>query len=164
MEQTARFAIPLLHPGQQQKEAYHNEAIQQIEALLCATVEGPPIPAPPSSPPAGSCFLVAAGASGAWAGQEGALACMTDGGWCFIAPRDGMRVLDGVSGQAIVRRNGAWESGIARVQEVRVGRAKVVGSRQPSIAVPSGGAVSDGECRAAVASIITALQTHGLIA
>ena len=164
MEQTARFAIPLLHPGQQQKEAYRNEAIQRIEALLCATVEGPLLPAPLASPTAGSCFLVAAGASGSWAGQEGLLACMTDGGWRFIVPRDGMRVLDGVSGQAIVRRNGAWETGIARVQEVRVGGLKVVGGRQSSIALPSGGTVSDGECRGAVAAIITALQTHGLIA
>ena len=163
MDHSARFAIPLLHPGQQQKEAFHTEAIQRIEALLCATVEGPPVATPTASPTIGNCFLVGSGASGAWAGQEGALACLADGGWRFVAATEGMRVLDRSSGQAIVRRAGVWETGIARVQEVRVGGEKVVGARQPSIALPSGGAVRDGECRAAVSAVITALQAHGLI-
>lgn len=42
MDQTARFALPMLVAGQSQKEWFHNEALLRADALLCATVEGPP--------------------------------------------------------------------------------------------------------------------------
>lgn len=163
MDQTARFAIPLLAPGQQQKELFHNEAIQRIELLLCPAVEGPPIANPPASPAVGSCYLVASGATGTWAGQDGALAGFTDGGWRFVAPVEGMRVLDRTSGQFIIRTNGAWESGIARVAEVRIGGQTVLRQRQTAIAEPAGGTVVDDQCRTAVAAILAAMRSHGLI-
>ena len=86
MDQTARFALPQLSPGQARKEWFHNEALQRIDALLCPVVEGPPLALPPSGPLPGACYLVAAGASGAWAGQDGALAVFSDGGWRFVTP------------------------------------------------------------------------------
>ena len=46
----------------------------------------------------------------------------------------------------------------------KVGNIKVVGSQQPTIANPTGGAIIDAESRVAIASIITALKNHGLIA
>src|SRR5688572_24198881 len=88
MDQTARFALPYLAPGQLQKELFHNEALQRVDMLLCPVVEGPPAASPPVSPTAGSCYLVGSGASGAWAGNDGALACFTEGGWRFAAPTD----------------------------------------------------------------------------
>jgi hypothetical protein len=132
--------------------------------LLCAAVEGPPLAAPPASPPLGSCYVVANGATGAWAGQDGALAAYTDGGWRFVASIDGMRLIDRMSGQSIVRRGTAWETGIVRSQEVRINDQIVVRERQGAIANPTGGAVTDGECRSAVANILAALRGHGLIA
>jgi hypothetical protein len=39
--------------------------LQQIDMLLCPVIEGPPAPSPPASPAIGSCYLIAAGASGA---------------------------------------------------------------------------------------------------
>src|SRR5436190_7808713 len=112
MDQTARFALPQLTPGQAQKEWYHNEALQRIDMLLCPAVEGAAIAAPPVSPAAGACYLVATGATGAWAGQDGALATFTEGGWRFVAPIEGARVLDRTSGQMMVRRGGSWEAGV----------------------------------------------------
>jgi hypothetical protein len=97
-------------------------------------------------------------------GQEGALTCFTDGGWRFIAPLEGVRVLDRTSGQMIVRRNGVWESGIVRAQEVQVSGQVVLRNRQPAIADPAGGSVADTECRSAVAPILAALRAHGLLA
>lgn len=107
---------------------------------------------------------MASGATGAWAGQDGALAGLTDAGWKFVAPIEGAQVIDAVSGQTIVRRGGAWESGIVRAQEFRVNGQTVVRQRQAAIANPTGGTTSDAECRAAVASVLSALRTHGLIA
>ena len=164
MDQTARFELPFLAPGQAQKEWWHNEALQRIDMLLCPVVEGPPLATPPASPPSGACYLVAMGATGAWAGHDGALASLTDAGWKFVAPVEGAQVVDAVSGHVVIRRSGAWESGIVRAQEVRVNGQTVVGQRQAAIADPTGGATIDAVCRGAVASILSALRTHGLIA
>lgn len=164
MDQTARFELPFLAPGQAQKEWWHNEALQRIDLLLCPVVEELPLATPPANPPAGSCYLVASGATGAWTGRDGALASLTDGGWKFIVPIEGVRVMDASSGQMIVRRNGTWESGIVRAQELRINGQTVVLQRQPAIADPMGGTMIDAECRAAVSSILSALRTHGLIA
>jgi hypothetical protein len=163
MDQTARFALPYLAPGQLQKELFHNEALQRVDMLLCPVVEGPPAASPPVSPTAGSCYLVGSGASGAWAGNDGALACFTEGGWRFAAPTDGMTLVDRASGQFLSRRSGAWEAGILRAQEIRVDGVAVVRARQSPIAEPLGGAQIDGECRAAVGQILAAMRAHGLI-
>ena len=164
MDQTARFALPQLVPGQAQKEWFHNEALQRIDMLLCPAVEGPALADPPEDPAAGDCFLVAAGATGPWAGQDGAIAGFTDGGWRFIAAAEGMRVLERASGQIIVRRGGGWEAGVVRAEEVRIGGLAVLSERQPAIANPAGGSVVDDQGRAAVAAILATLRTHGLIA
>lgn len=163
MEQTARFGIPLLVPGQAQKEYYHNEAIEQISMLLCPVVEGPPQAAPPPSPQTGACYLVATEATDAWSGQDGAMACFTNGGWIFIEPIEGVGVADRVSGQVLQWRAGAWEAGIVRAEEVRINGQPVLRQRQPAIADPAGGSVIDAENRTTVAAILTALRAHGLI-
>lgn len=164
MDQSARFALPFLAPGQAQKEWYHNEALQRIDMLLCPAVDGPALATPPASPVAGACYLVGSGGTGAWAGQDGAIAAYTDGGWRFVAPIEGAQLLDRASGQMLVRRSGAWESGVVRAQELRVNGLTVVRQRQSAVADPTGGSVVDTQCRVAVASILTTLRTHGLIA
>jgi hypothetical protein len=40
MSTTARFALPLIAPGQAQKEVYHNEALTAVDAALHACIEG----------------------------------------------------------------------------------------------------------------------------
>ena len=163
MDQTARFALPNLVPGQMQKELLHNEALQRIDMLLCPVVEGAASPTPPAAPAVGSCYLVATAATGAWSGHDGSLACFSEGGWRFIPTIDGMRLVDVVSGQLLNRREGAWETGIVRAQEVRVDGLTVVRDRQSAIGDPSGGTVVDAECRIAVAQMLAALRAHGLI-
>jgi hypothetical protein len=138
-------------------------SLDYSDMLLCPVVEGAPAAVPPASPSPGNCFVVAAGATGAWAGQDGALAAYTDGGWRFVAPIDGACVLDRVSGQNMVRREGAWETGIVRAQEARINGQPVLRERQAGIADPTGGAVVDAECRSAVAGVLAALRLHGLI-
>jgi uncharacterized protein DUF2793 len=163
MDQTARFALPYLAPGQMQKELFVNEALLKIDALLCPVVEGAASATPPSAPAVGNCFLVAPSATGAWAGQDGTLACFSDGGWRFVMPFDGMSLVDRISGQFINRRDGAWETGIIHAQEVRVNGQAVVRNRQPAIGDPLGGTVVDGECRTVVDQILAAMRAHGLI-
>ena len=147
-----------------QKELFHNEALQAIDMLLCPAVEGAASPSPPSSPAVGRCYLIGSNATGAWEGQDGSLACFTDGGWRYVAMIDGMVLLDRSSGQYHTCHGGAWEAGIVRAQEVRVEGVTVVRNRQPAVVDPSGGGVVDGECRTAVTQLLAAMRTHGLIA
>ena len=165
MEMTPRLGLPLLLAGQVQKELFHNEALALVDLLVAASVEAAPLTAPPPSPVIGVIYRVAAtGTSGAFAGREGALAGWSAGGWRFVVPVEGMRLTDRVSGVELAFRNSAWTSGSLRANEVMVGGLKVLGARGSAIADAAGGSTIDTQARAAVAQILAALRTHGLIA
>jgi len=163
MDQTSRFGLLYLAPGQVGKEAVVNEGFQRIDLLIGAAVEGLPQSDPPSDAALGQCFLVAAGATGAWEGRDGTIAGLTAGGWRFVEPVEGMRLLDKPTGQSMLRRNGAWETGVVRASELTIGGKTVVSERQPAIAEPADGASPDTEARAAISAVLGALRAHGLI-
>ena len=81
----------------------------------------------------------------------------------FARGADGVRVRNRTTGETMVRRDGAWETGVLRAREVRVGEHKVLGEQQPPIMVPASGSVVDLEARSAIADIVASLQAHGLI-
>lgn len=139
-------------------------ALQRADFLLCPVVEEPPRQAPPSSPVIGQAFIVDAGATGVWAGHDGAIAGYGEGGWRFIAATEGMSVIERASGEMMLRRGGAWEPGVVRAREVRINAQKVVGPRQSAIVASVGGSTIDAESRATLGAILTALRAHGLIA
>nr|MBA2467563.1 DUF2793 domain-containing protein [Sphingomonas sp.] len=138
-------------------------ALQSLDILVAAAVEGLPLAAPPGSPLLGSCYIVAAGASGAWAGKAQQLAAYTSGGWRFIAPREGLNAYVKSAGTTAAFRGGAWVIGDLSGSQVTVGGEKVVGSRAAAIAAPAGGTTVDGEARATIGLILAALRDHGLI-
>ena len=162
-ETSARLALPFIVPGQAQKELYHNEALVRIDAALHAAVEDTSAPDPPAAPVEGQCWIVPAGAGGAWSGHAGSLACWTSGGWRFFDPVPGMLVWDKSSAFWLHWREGSWSSGELPAARITVGGVQVVGARQPAVPSPSGGTTIDQEARAAIASITAALKTHGLI-
>lgn len=163
MEQTVRFALPFLVPGQAQKEWFHNEALRRLDMIVAATVEGAVTATPPDNPIAGACYLVGEGATGAWVGKDGMIAGDGEGGWRFVAPAEGMRALRRDNGEFLAFRNGEWEGGIVRASEIRVGDQAVVRERQAAITDPAGGATVDTEGRAAITAILAAMRAHGLI-
>jgi len=136
-----RFGLPLLYAGQSQKEAFVNEAHALADALLHCAIEGAAA-APPATPVEGSNWLVGTSATGAWAGRDGAIACRQAGNWLFVAPRDGMRVLDRSTGQEL-RYSGGWSVAVVPAE-------------------PTGGAVIDAEARTAIAGLVTALRVAGI--
>lgn len=164
MSRTPRLAIPLLSAGQAQKELTHNEALQMVDALVAPAVEGAAQATPPAVPAPGSCYLVGAAPTGAWAGQADKLAQYTAGGWRFLTPVEGMTVHERSSAQPATYRLGAWETGQLRGATLSLGGQQVVSGRGAAIASPSGGASVDSEARTAVGSILAALRQHGLIA
>ena len=139
---TPRFALPLLHVGQAQKEAFVNEALAIADALLHCSVAGED-DTPPATPEDGEAWLVAADATGDWAVQDHALACRQAGNWIFVPPRDGMRIFDLALGQQRLF-NGAWQN-----------------ASEPE--EPVGGTTVDSEARTAIADLVAALRASGIL-
>lgn len=139
---TSRFALPLLHAGQAQKEAFVNEALDLTDALLHCSVQGERS-APPGNSLEGEAWLVLTDATGVWAGHEEEIAVCRGSAWTFIVPRAGMRVFD-------------LEKGCERLF-FRFWR-------KASIPVePLGGVSVDGEARAAINDLVSALQALGIL-
>jgi hypothetical protein len=164
MTATARLGIPMLSSGQAQKEIYHNEALQTLDAIVAGNVEEPPRVSPPATPPIGACYIIAAGAIGVWSGKQDNLACFTAGGWRMIPPVDGMTAYVRSTSMWAVYRNSAWEIGTLRGSVLNFGGQQVVGARGAAIAAPAGGSMIDVEARAAIGQLLAALRLHGLIA
>ena len=164
MAATPRLSLPFLSVGQAQKEFTHNESLQTLDVLVGGSVEEPPRATPPAAPEVGVCYIVAAGASGEWAGKSQCVAAWTSGGWRFIPPVEGMTFYERTSGNRAAYRNGAWEVGNLRGSAVLIGGQQVVGERAAAIDSPAGGTVVDMEARSAIDAILQALRDHGLIA
>lgn len=163
-EQTPRLGFPLLVSGQAQKEVTHNEALIMADALVQPVVQAVAPPAVPSAPEPGQCWVVGVGAGGAWVGRDHAIACWTEGGWRFVASREGMTVWSLADSLPARRDADGWTIGQLDASTLRILGEQVVGTRQPSIAAPTGGSIVDTEVRVAVESILGALRAHGLIA
>lgn len=162
-ETSARWALPLLQPGQAQKEMFHNEALAALDLLSQAAVLGAGVNSPPDDPAEGACWLVGDSPDGAWAGHPGQLAGWTAGGWRFVAPRDGMTAWVAADGVYALYAEGDWRIGVLPVAMLTVGGSQVVGARQGAIPDPAGGSVIDTESRAALVAILAAIRAHGLI-
>lgn len=160
---SARFALPLILPGQAQKEVFHNEALTRIDAALHGCVEEGPRSDPPGDPAPGQSWLVGDDASGDWAGMEGALASWTAGGWRFVAPVPGMLVWNIDPGYWIHWTGSAWNDGSLPAAAFVINGQQVVGPRQPDVPSPSGGTTIDAEARAAIDAVIATLKSHGLM-
>lgn len=150
METTPRLGLWTLIPGQAQKETSINEDLHLLDAIVAAAVEEPARSDRPATPGAGNSYIIADQATGEWSGHEGALAAFTPGGWRYVAPTDGLSVLEKTTGTTLRYRSGAWE--------------QVLGARQAAIPDVTGGTTIDVESRATIAAILNALRSHGLIA
>jgi uncharacterized protein affecting Mg2+/Co2+ transport len=70
-----------------------------------------------------------------------------------------------IDAQLWARRGpGGWIIGDVPAQSVSVAGTQVVGTQQPAVASPSGGATVDAEARTALSSLLAAMRAHGLIA
>lgn len=139
---TPRFALPFLHSGQSQKEVFVNEALAAVDILLHCSVKGEST-TPPSAPAEGDCWIVGADPAGEWAENPGAIAIRQAGAWRFVQPLEGMRIFDVSGGQERVFRN-SWRKAQNPVE-------------------PLGGMIVDGEARAAINDLVSALQALGIL-
>ena len=162
-ETSDRYSLPFIQAAQAQKELMHNEALAMIDILLHAQAESASLAAPPPGALSGQCWIVAPGASGEWAGNDGKLAAMTSGGWRFVAPRAGMRVAISDEGMAYIYNGTSWSAEAVRSDGYYVDGEKIIGERAGAIPDPTGGASMDSEARTAIINILSVLRGHGLI-
>lgn len=139
---TARYALPFLFAGQAQKEFFVNEAHVITDLLLHPAIQSQEN-TPPLEPEDGECWLVGNAPTGDWIGRAEELASWQAGSWKFVSPRDGLSVLDRSTGQRFYYANG-WQTA-------------------DTVAQPAGGPTVDTEARAAIASLIAALITAGVL-
>lgn len=158
---TTRFALPLIVPGQAQKEWFHNEALALLDAALHPCVEEGPTDTPPDAAQLGQGWIVGAAPSGAWVQHPHHLAVQTAAGWRFVAPVSGMEVWSKQAGHPLHWSGVAW-SGTLHAAGIAIGGEQVLGSRRPAVPSPSGGTTIDAEARAAIAALIATFQQHGL--
>ena len=140
---TPRFGLPMLFSGQSQKEVTVNEALLSADVLLHPAIEAVATSAP-AAPALGQCWLVGNGATGTFAGQTDRIATWSEGGWRFIAPREGMRAYDLSASAHRIYSGGSW---------------RLISAP----AAPSGGSVIDPQARTAISGILAALRTGGII-
>ncbi|HMQ41777.1 MAG TPA: DUF2793 domain-containing protein [Paracoccus sp. (in: a-proteobacteria)] len=107
-ETTAHLALPFLMAAQAQKHVTHNEALRMLDAMVQLSVPTRTLAAPPASPAEGARYIVAAGATGLWAGWDGNVACWLDGAWMRFSPQPGWLAWVEDEAQAILWTGAAW--------------------------------------------------------
>ena len=137
-----RHELPFLFAGQAQKEFTVNEAIARIDLLLHPQVVEQRA-SEPAAPSPGDCYLVSAGATGAFAGQDDTIAGWDGQQWSFVSPVAGMELRD-ASSNALLRFENGWQQPAA-------------------VADPSGGTTIDAEARSALTALLIALRENGTI-
>lgn len=140
---TPVVGLPLLVPGQAQKEFFLNQALSILDALQPQAVAASQS-VPPSAVEDSACFRVTSPAVQEWAGHENSIAVGIGGDWHFVAPCEGMQVFDCEAGQWLVFRS-EWRGAAAPV-------------------LPASGSIIDTEARTALTQLIEALRDLGILA
>lgn len=107
MTDTPKIGLPYIDTGQAQKELTHNEALNRLDVMLQPAVVNSTTSAPPGAPTDGQAWIVATGASGAWAGKVGQIAAWF-GGWKFFVPVDGWKLWDTALGRTLTFDGTVW--------------------------------------------------------
>lgn len=150
MEVTDRLQLPMLVPGQAQKEVTHNEALLLIDGLLHLRVDSLDRPQPPASRQVGQAWIVANGGDGDWFGRDGCIAFWTSAGWRFIEPLEGMSCWLDSEGRRVRYQAPLWVPDLAF-------------AGRPSLEPPSGGLVVDTEAREVLAALIAWFRSLHLL-
>src|ERR1700712_2693463 len=101
-----RMKLPFLAVAQAQKETTHNEELALLDIAVQPVVQAIAPATAPSAPVVGQCWVVGTAPTGEWAGQAGALAGWSAGGWRFVSPFEGIKAW-ALADNLLGRRTGA---------------------------------------------------------
>lgn len=108
MVNTSNMNLPLIAADQSQKHVTHNEALKIIDAFTHLSAINRTSTSPPGSPTEGDQYIIAAPATGDWAGRETQVVVYVDGVWVYIAPRDGWIIYDEATEVHLKFNGGSW--------------------------------------------------------
>lgn len=91
MDETPNLKLPYLIAAQAQKHVTHNEALRALDALVQLSVLDRDVTEPPAAPADGERYIIAANATGAWAGHDSEIAAFQDNAWVLYPPQPGWR-------------------------------------------------------------------------
>lgn len=131
-DDTTILSLPLILPAQAQKHVTHNEALVQLDLIVQLAVINRTLTSAPALASVGDRHIVAAGATGVWAGQSGRIALLSETGWQFTQPLAGWRAHVLSEGQTAVFDGLAWKTpadGPLRVTQLGVSATPDVTNR-----------------------------------
>lgn len=108
MTDTTRLGLPLIDGAEAQKHVTHNEALAVLDIVVQARVLDRVRTSPPPSPAEGDAYLVATGATDAWAGGDGRIAAFANGAWRLLSPATGWLVFVAAENRLIVKTDAGW--------------------------------------------------------
>jgi len=111
MTETTHLRLPYLEAAQAQKHVTVNAARARLDALVSLSVISRTLATPPASPAEGDRYIVASGATDAWAGGEGDIAIHLNGGWDLVSPSAGWRAWIADEGREALFDGVAWIDG-----------------------------------------------------
>jgi len=111
------LGLPYIQASQAQKHVTHNESIQSLDAIVQLAVADRTLTVAPALPVEGERHIVAAGATGVWAGQSGKIALYGPEGWQFIVPLIGWQAHVAAEAAIAVYTGSAWLSPAEMAQQ-----------------------------------------------
>lgn len=108
MADTPNLVLPYIQAAQAQKHVTHNEAIRLLDGMVQLAVVSRTLTAPPGSPVDGERYIVASGATGAWATWDLNVAFWIDGAWVRLVPRVGWIAYSVADGAHYAWNGTAW--------------------------------------------------------
>jgi hypothetical protein len=139
MTDTANLGLPLIAASQAQKHVTHNEALFGLDGLVQLAVLSASLAAPPAAPNEGERWIVAAGASGAWAGKTDQVAAYYDGGWLFFVPKPGWLAYNLATLTLLAWNGTAWVNALAAFQNLPMLGVNTTADAANRLAVKSNG-------------------------
>ncbi len=112
MTASDNLGITFLEAGQAQKHVTVNDGLRALDAVVQLSVADKDLTAPPgSTPAAGTRYIVASTATGAWSGQENNIAAYQDGAWAFYTPQAGWEAFVEDEGYFYIFDGTSWLAG-----------------------------------------------------
>lgn len=105
---TPILGLPEMGSAQTQKYVTFNQSMRRLDALTNLTVFNRTTKTPPASPSEGDRYIVAATATGDWAGQENKVAFYSGSAWLFLSPSEGWVGYDQTTNEIIYYNSTSW--------------------------------------------------------
>ena len=108
MTNSAKLKLPYMDAAQAQKHVTLNESLRGLDVVVQLSVLDRDLTAPPVTPADGDRYLVAAAATGAWAGYDQQIVAWQDNAWAFHQPQEGWRCWVADEAVLLIYQAGAW--------------------------------------------------------